>query len=436
MTFCCGKEMEWRNSIVASGNVWGSITAFRRGKARCFSAWMKAHVCSCILRKSMPILKGMRLTYKYRLKPTQAQRRQLEQTLELCRSVYNSTLATRKNAYEREGKSLSLYGTQKLLVGWKVNFTDLKQVHSQVLQNVQVRVDLAFQAFFRRAKAGEEPGYPRFKGKGQYTSLTYPQDGNGVSLDARTLMLSKIGAVKMVMHRPIEGEIKTVTVQRSAGKWYVCFSCEVEVQSLPLSAEVVGVDLGLKTFAVLSTGESIQRERWMKQDAQDIARLQRKKEQHPKGSAERQKVVVALNHAYQRANHRRNDFAHQESRKLVNRFGRMVFEKLDIQDMQANGNTVINRNIADVAWGRFVQYTAYKAESAGRGVIQVNPRGTTQECSGCGVVVPKDLSVRVHECPHCGLRLDRDLNAALNILGRGLASIGADSSVTRRSSRL
>jgi putative transposase len=125
----------------------------------------------------------MRLTYKYRLKPTKAQGRQLEQSLESCRSVYNSTLAVRKNAYEREGKSLNYYATAKLLPTWKVCATNLRQVHSQVLQNVQVRVDLAFQSFFRRVKAGEEPGYPRFKGKGQYHSLTYPQYGNGVSLD-------------------------------------------------------------------------------------------------------------------------------------------------------------------------------------------------------------------------------------------------------------
>lgn len=173
-----------------------------------------------------------------------------------------------------------------------------------------------------------------------------------------------------------------------------------------------------------------------KRDAKDIARLQRKKEQFPKGSPEWRKVVTALNHAYQRQANRRNNFAHQESRKLVDRFGLIVFEKLDIADMQSNGRKVINRNIADVAWGRFVQYSRYKAESAGRAVVLVNPRGTTQECCGCGEVVPKDLSVRVHECPHCGLKIDRDLNAALNILGRGLASIGADSSVTRRSPRL
>lgn len=366
-------------------------------------------------------------TFKYRLKPARAQRTQLEQTLELCRSVYNSTLAVRRNAYRREGKSLSRYDTNKLLPMWKVNFTPLQSVHSQVLQNVQKRVDLAFQAFFRRVKAGEEPGYPRFKGKGQYSSITYPQYGNGVSLHESTLTLSKIGTIKVLLHRPIEGTIKTVTVQRSAGKWYVCFSCEVEPEPLPESHEAVGVDLGLKTFATLSNGETIKRERWMKRDAKDIARLQRKKEQYPKGSSQRQKVIKALNHAYQRQANRRNDFAHQESRKMVNQFGLIVFENLNIQDMLSNGHRIINQNIGDVAWGKFVKYSTYKAESAGRAVALINPRGTTQECSACGEVVPKDLSVRVHQCPHCGLKMDRDLNAALNILGRGLASIGNQS---------
>src|SRR3990172_2978878 len=145
----------------------------------------------------------MRLTYKYRLHPTKAQQSQLEESLERCRSVYNATLATRKNAYEREGKSLSYYDTKKLIPIWKGFATDLNKVHSQVLQDVTMRVDLAFQAFFRRVKAGEEPGYPRFKGKGQYDSLTYPQYGNGVALNENVLRLSKLGDVKVVLHRPV-----------------------------------------------------------------------------------------------------------------------------------------------------------------------------------------------------------------------------------------
>ena len=167
----------------------------------------------------------------------------------------------------------------------------------------------------------------------------------------------------------------------------------------------------------------INRQRWMRRDEKDIARLQRQKESFPKGSPERRKVLRALNHAYQRATYRRNNFAHQESHKLVNTCQLIVFEALDIQGMQGNGNKVVNRGIADVAWGQFVQYTSYKTENAGRMVLFVNPKGTTQRCSGCGELVPKDLTVRTHNCPHCGLRIDRDLNASLNILARGLASL-------------
>jgi putative transposase len=189
----------------------------------------------------------------------------------------------------------------------------------------------------------------------------------------------------------------------------------------------VGVGLGLTTFATMSDGSKIDRQRWMKQDAQDIARLQRKKEKFEKGSPQRRKVIHALCHAYERAANRRKNFAHQVSRKLVNAYQFIAVEKLDIAEMQITGNRCLSRNIADVAWGQFVQYTVYKAANAGRGVTLVNPKGTTQMCSGCHAIVPKDLSMRVHDCPHCGLKLHRDHNAALNILALGLQSMGIQS---------
>lgn len=366
----------------------------------------------------------MRKTFKFRLNPVRHQRTLLDRTLELCRWVYNETLATRKNTWEQDQKSVSLYDTNKLLTGWKQEKPDLSQVHSQVLQNVQERVDLAYQAFFRRVKAGENPGYPRFKGYGRYNSFTFKQ--SGFSLKDHGLLLSKIGLIKVIQHRPMEGKIKTLTLQRDGvGNWYACFSCEIEPKPLPPTDKVVGIDLGLTTFAVFSDGKEIKRQRWMKPDSKDVGRLQRKKEKLAKGSAERQKVVHALQHAYQRQTNRRNNFAHQESRKLVNEYQFIAFEALDIQDMQSKGNKIINQGIADVAWGRFVQYTAYKAECAGRGVALVDPKNTTQMCSGCGEIVAKDLYMRVHECPHCGLSLSRDRNAALNILARGLAGLDA-----------
>lgn len=368
----------------------------------------------------------MRLTYKYRLFPTSAQRTSLERVLELCRWVYNDTLAIRKNTYEESGKSLGLYDTNKLLTEWKAAKPVLKEVHSQVLQNVQERIELAFKAFFRRVKAGEEPGYPRFRGKGLYDSFTFKQ--SGYKLVGNRLTISKVGDVPIKLHRPICADMKTLTIQRDAvGNFYACFSCETEATPLPTNHKVVGIDLGLTTFAYFSNGEKIDRQRWMKKDAADVARLQRKKEQFAKGSVERRKVIKALCHAYERSANRRNNFAHQESRKLVNEYQFIAFEKLDIKDMQVNGNKTISRGIADVAWGKFVQFTTYKAANAGRVVALVNPRGTTQMCSGCGVIVPKDLSVRIHDCPHCGLKISRDHNAALNILARGLASISATS---------
>jgi len=370
----------------------------------------------------------MRLTYKFRLSPTKAQRTSLERTLEICRSVYNDTLTIRRDSYQETGKGVTLFSTNKLLTQWKKEKPELREVHSQVLQNVQVRVDLAFQAFFRRVKVGDEPGYPRFKGKGRYDSFTFPQSGFDLIGDS-FLRIHNTGNVKIKIHRPIVGTIKTLTIQRDAfGNFFACFSCEVDPKPLPVNDNVVGIDLGLTTFAYMSNGEKIERQRWMKIDAIDIARLQRKKEQFSKGSPERIKVIRALNHAFQRSTSRRNNFTHQESRKLVDRYQFIAFEKLDIQDMVSNGMKTISKGIADVAWGQFVQFTTYKAESAGRGVALVNPRGTTQECSRCHVIVPKDLSIRIHNCPYCGLKLSRDHNAALNILGRGLASISADKS--------
>lgn len=368
----------------------------------------------------------MRKTFKYRINPTQAQRTRLNETLETCRQVYNSTLNLRRSSWEQERKSLSLYDTNKELTGWKAGNPELANVHSQVLQNVQERVDLAFKAFFRRIREGQKNGFPRYKSFGRYDSFTFKQ--SGFELRDGRLRLSKIGDVKINLHRPIEGRIKTLTIQRdSLGNWYACFSCEVEPKPLPVSSEMVGIDLGLTTFATFSNAETIERKRWMKRDEKDLKRIQRRVSALPKGSPERRKAVVALNHVHARIKNRRDNFAHQESRKLVNHYGLMVFEDLNIDGMQTNGNRTINKGIADVAWGRFVQHTSRKAAEAGRAVVLIDPKNTTQACSGCGSIVKKDLSVRVHHCPDCGLKIGRDLNAALNILALGLKSIGTQS---------
>jgi putative transposase len=368
----------------------------------------------------------MRKAFKYRIYLTKGQRRILEHQLEECRWVYNQTLATRRDAYE-QGISLSWYETKAMLPLWKETRPSLKLVHSQVLQNITQRVDLAFQAFFRRVKEGaEDPGYPRFKGFGRYDSITYPQYGNGVRLEGDRLILSKVGAVQLVLHRPVEGTIKTVTLRHSrTRKWYVSFSVEVEPEHLPPSAEIVGVDVGLMSFATLSNGEQIANPRFYRRDEADLKRVQKLKDAAKNAQKwdENRHRKKALAHIHERIANRRSDFAHKRSRELVNRYQTIVFEDLAPQQMGANKGRGMRKSIMEVAWSQFISLMRGKAAEAGRTVMLINPRDTSKMCSHCGEKVEKDLRERTHTCPHCGLVMDRDRNAALNILGRGLQTL-------------
>lgn len=367
----------------------------------------------------------MRLTYKYRLYPTKAQQTAMQSSLDACRWVYNKTLEVRKEAWDERQENIGRYDTIKMIPDWKREHSFLINAYSQCLQEACTRVDLAFKAFFRRVKSGETPGYPRFKGS-WYKSFTYPQTGFEI-VDDNTLRLSKIGSVKIKLHRPIGGEIKTLTIKRNAlGNWYACFSVEVEKTPLPPVSEVIGIDLGLKTFAVFSNGEIRNYPKFYKRDQNNLAKAQRKLSNAEKGSDEYKKRKRVVQHIHQRIKNRRDNFAHQLSREIVNEYQIIALEKLKIQDMQ-NGNwRSMNRSIGDVAWRKFVQCLAYKAEKADRTCVLVDPKNTTQLCSDCGEIVKKDLSVRTHKCPHCGLVLDRDENAARNILARGMAGLGSN----------
>ncbi len=360
-------------------------------------------------------------TFKYRLQPSKSQRTKLLQTLELCRWVYNETLAARKNAWEQERKALSLYDTNKLLTLWKAEHPELKSVYSQVLQNTQARVDLAFRAFFRRVKAGEKPGHPRFRGCGRYDCFTFKQ--YGFKLLDKGVFLSKIGTMKVILHRPMEGQIKTLTIKRDAvGNWYACFSCDVGAELLPFNDLAVGVDVGLESFATLSNGIKIENPRFFRKSEDELAKVQRKLSKADKGTPERAKRRKAVQHIHQRIANRRKDLAHKSSRTLVNNFGLLAFEKLNSKNMLRNHRFA--KSISDAAWNQLIQYTMYKAENAGRVVVLVDPRNTSKICSCCGSVVEKSLAVRVHACSICGLVMDRDQNAAINILGLGLQSLG------------
>lgn len=366
----------------------------------------------------------MRKTLRYRLYPNKQQTQRMLKTLELCRLIYNKVLEVRRSTWEEQRETLSLFDTINLLPIWKKEDTRFKQVYSQVLQNICTRVDLAFKSFFRRVKVSEKPGYPRFKSKGRYKSFTYTQNGFEI-IDNTTLRLSKIGIIKIKLHHPIEGEIKQLHIKKdSLGYWYACFVVEFEPKPLSPTHITTGIDLGLTYFATLSTGEQIDNPRYFRRDEKELAKAQRKLSKAEKGSLDRQKKKRVVQHIHKRIANRRTDFAHKLSRQLVNENQIIVFEDLDIQQMQQGNWRSMNKSISDAAWRQLITYTTYKAEWAGRSVILVDPRNTSQMCSSCGQIVKKDLSVRVHDCPHCGLKIDRDHNAAINILARGMASLG------------
>lgn len=367
----------------------------------------------------------MRKTFLYRAYPTKAQRTVLNGLLEECRWVYNETLAARKAAWEERKESLSLYQTQSMLPKWKTDRPAIKAVHSQVLQNAQLRVDLAFKAFFRRVKAGQTPGFPRFKGEGRYDSMTYPQAPSGCTLDGKILTLSKVGAVNLKLHRPIEGKIKTVTIKRSpTGKWYAVLSAEVEPQILPAKDNAVGIDVGIKTFAMFSNGKRIDNPKFFKTDEKALAQVQRRLSAQEQGAPNRTFRRKAVARVHERIGFRRKDFAHQEARKIVNRFGIICIEDLNIKEMiEKKDKPFLRKSIADASWGTFVSVLMSKAENAGRQVAKIDPKNTTRRCSRCQILVSKNLSVRRHRCPTCGLVMDRDHNAAINILAAGLCSL-------------
>jgi len=362
------------------------------------------------------------LCLRYRLFPTKEQTRKLEDTLETCRLVYNSLVNERVFRYETAKVSVGRYDQQKMFPQWSKDFPEVKAVHSQVLQNVAVRVDLAFLAFFRRVKAGETPGFPRLKGKGQYDSITYPQ--SGFKVGASTVSLSMFGKqvqIKAKLHRPVVGTVKTCTVRRDGRKWFVCFSVEQEDEFLPPCPGAIGLDAGLNSFLALSNGEFVDNPRFFRRDEKELAKAGRKQTKTKKRSKERRKANKVLSRIHERIRNRRHDFVHQTARRLVNRFGVIAVEKLNVKNML--GDHCLAKSISDASWSMFRCVLTSKAESADREVIAVNPAYTSQDCSGCGYRpdglegrTKKKLSDRWHFCPKCSASLDRDTNAAVNIL--------------------
>jgi putative transposase len=291
------------------------------------------------------------------------------------------------------------------------------------LQDVALRVDRAFQAFFRRVQAGETPGYPRFHGRDRYHSFTYPQVGEHGSarLDNGFLVLAKLGRIAVRWSRPLEGRPKTVTISREADGWYACFSCaEVPIQPLPEIGQGTGIDLGLESFATLADGAMIHTPHCYRKAEAYLRRCQRRVARRKKGSNRRREAVKLLGKAHQRVRRQRQDFHHKTALSLVCQYDMIYHEDLQTANMLTNHR--LAKSISDAGWSQFLGILSFKAVCAGRSVVAVPPAYTSQICSGCGVVVAKGLSVRWHDCPECGMSLHRHHNAALNILRLGQES--------------
>jgi putative transposase len=355
-------------------------------------------------------------TYKYRLAPTRAQETVLEEVLWRCRELYNAGLEERKTAWEKCGVTVTFAMQSAQLPHIKDARTEYRDINAQVLQDVLHRLDKTYQAFFRRIKNGEKPGYPRFHGRDRYSSFTYPQVGEhgGATLDGGILNLSKIGRIPIRLHRPIEGTPKTVTISREADGWYACISCaDVPVQPLPATGRETGIDLGIEAFATLSDGTRIFSPGWYRKAERVLKTAQRRVSRRKRRSNRRREAIKLRSKAHQKVARQRRDFHHKTALALVRENDAIYHEALQPANMVKNHH--LAKSISDAGWGAFLTILTHKAAWAGRRVIAVNPAYTSQRCSGCGALVSKGLSVRWHSCPDCGTSLHRDHNAARNI---------------------
>ena len=365
--------------------------------------------------------------FVYRLYPSKSQRARLEAVRETCRHFYNDLLRERKDSYELHGVSITKTEQLRKVKVEKATSPYALDIHSHILQNVVADLDKAFQAFFRRIKAGENPGYPRFRGRNRFAGFGFKEYGNGFKIDGRRLRLSGIGRIPVRWHREIEGKIKTARVFCRAGKWFVALACEVEKPDpLPATGEAIGIDVGLHQLATLSNGEEIDNPRWYRRILRKLRVLQRSISRKRLGGSNRRKAVRLLQRLMVRVANTRKDFLNKFVDELIKRFDRIVLEDLRVDAM---ARSRLAMSILDAGWSYLVSHLTHKAESAGREVIKVDPAYTSKTCSGCGVLFEHlSLSDRWVSCD-CGMSLDRDHNAAINILNRGLGrSLWASSS--------
>ena len=357
--------------------------------------------------------------------PTAPQVEFLNGELRDAASLYNAALEERIGAWRICRKSINYYDQANQLKAMRADGC-LTLANFSCCQDVLRRVDKTFKAFFARCKRGDTPGFPRFRSFRRYDSIAFPSYADGCRLlDNGKLHIQGAGHIKVKLHRPVEGEIKTVTVKRETGRWFVCFSVECKAKPLSSSAAQIGIDVGLNSFAVLSDGVEIDNPHYYRNAEARLRCCHRKVARRRKGSKRRRKAVQLLLRAHVKVFNQRSDFQHKESRKLVNKYGVIAVDDLNVKGL-AGG--MLAKSVHDAGWSQFLGFIAYKAECAGRELIQVDPRGTSQTCL-CGARVPKTLADRWHACPVCGLSAGRDHVSAQVILQRarcGLSGVNVE----------
>ncbi|MEB3226538.1 MAG: transposase [Synechococcus sp.] len=377
----------------------------------------------------------MRISYQYRLRLTKQQQTTIDQWIELCRRQYNYRLAERFNWWEQNRCDINacplichlpglkerpnFYSQKRDLVNTKKLFPEYKEVPSHTLQDVIARVEKTYDRWIEGNSNGKRSGKPRFKGVGRYRSITFPDPIKPEHLSGSIIQLPKIGKLKMILHRPIPDgfKIKTACINRKIDGYYITLSLQDSsvpelTPDTPKLENTIGIDMGLKSFLVTDTGEEVRIPQHYQKAEKRLKKLQRSLSRKKKGSDRRKKAARRVAKAHLKVANQRKDFHYKTVKKLLSQGKNVAHEKLNIRGI---ARTRLAKSTHDAGWGQFLQILSIKAERAGLLAIAVNPNGTSQNCSGCGIKVPKTLSDRVHSCPECGLTIDRDHNAAINI---------------------
>lgn len=364
---------------------------------------------------------NIRRTYRYRLLGNKETFQKAENWISLCRDIYNIALQQRIMIYKQDKGKISAYEQMKQLTALRNEFLEYKEVECHVLQGVIDNLNNAYLSFFRRIRNGEKPGHPRFRSKDRYDSFTLKK--YCWKLNGKYLSINKIGRFKLRLSRPIEGNIKTITIRKEAsGKWYACFSCgDIPNKVLPKSDLSVGLDVGIKKFIVDSDGLEIESPKYFNKAERQLRITNRRLCRRKKGSNRRIKAKVLVAKVYDKITNQRKDFLHKTANYYIKKFGCIYIEDLTPSDMVLNPD--LSKSIKDASWGKFFQLLIYKAEDAGRSLTKVSKwEPTSKTCSSCGAVNKElKLSDRTWVCKECGVLHDRDYNAAKNILRAGQA---------------